>query len=116
MLLASCASTPPTPTGSEAPPQLEAGKTITVRYCNDQTAASTAPEHFDGEAPVAVYVHGGSWIDGDHDTGGFIINQIGPALTEDGFVVANVNYPAWSRPLLAGPDRRRYVRRALPAG
>ena len=54
--------------------------------------ASSAPEHFDGKAPVAVYVHGGSWIDGDHDTGGFIIDQIGPALTKDGFVVANVNY------------------------
>ncbi len=94
LLLASCASTQPVaaPTGSEAPPQLEAGKTITVRYCNDQTARISAPEHFDGKAPVAVYVHGGSWISGDHDTGGFIIDQIGPALTEDGFVVANVNY------------------------
>ena len=94
VLLASCASTPPVaaPTGSEAPPQLEAGQTITVRYCNDQTARISAPEHFDSKAPVAVYVHGGSWISGDHDTGGFIIDQIGPALTEDGFVVANVNY------------------------
>ena len=93
-LLASCASTPPVaaPTGSEAPPQLEAGKTITVRYCNDQTARISAPEHFNGKEPVAVYVHGGSWVSGDHDTGGFIIDQIGPALTADGFVVANVNY------------------------
>ena len=80
------------PTGSEAPPQLEAGQTITVRYCNDQTAPHHHAGAFRQSARSAVLVHGGSWISGDHDTGSFIIDQIGPALTEDGFVVANVNY------------------------
>ena len=39
-----------------------------------------------------IYIHGGSWIGGDKDTGGFIIHQIGPALNAKGFVVASVNY------------------------
>jgi acetyl esterase/lipase len=81
-----------TPEGSEAPPPLAAGQTINVTFCNDQTARISAPANLDKPAPVAVYFHGGSWIGGDQDTGGFIISEIGPALTAAGFVVANVDY------------------------
>jgi acetyl esterase/lipase len=90
--VAGCTSTPPAAEGSEAPPPLAAGQTIDVTFCNDQTARISAPANLDEPAPAAVYVHGGSWIGGDQDTGGFIISEIGPALTAAGFVVANVNY------------------------
>ena len=63
-----------------------------VEYCNGQTARITEPPSIDGKAPAAIYLHGGSWIGGDHDTGGFIIHEIGPALNAKGFVVASVNY------------------------
>jgi acetyl esterase/lipase len=46
----------------------------------------------DKPVPAVLYIHGGSWIGGDQDTGGFIINEIGPAVNAAGFVVANVDY------------------------
>ncbi len=94
-----CAGPPKPAAGSEAPPPLAAGETINVTFCNDQTARISAPPNLDKPAPVAVYFHGGSWIGGDQDTGGFIISEIGPALNAAGFVVANVNYRL-------GPDAR----------
>jgi acetyl esterase/lipase len=39
-----------------------------------------------------IYLHGGSWIGGDHESGGFIIQQIGDALNQKGFLVASANY------------------------
>ena len=45
-----------------------------------------------GPVPAVVYVHGGSWVSGDYNTGGFIINGIGPALVGQGFVVVSLNY------------------------
>ncbi len=63
-----------------------------VEYCNGETARITEPSSSDGKAPAVIYLHGGSWIGGDHDTGGFIIHAIGPALNARGFVVASVNY------------------------
>jgi acetyl esterase/lipase len=87
-----CASTPEPSAGSQAPPPLTAGQTINVTFCSDQTARITAPADLAKPAPVAVYIHGGSWISGDQDTGGFIISEIGPALNTAGFVVANVEY------------------------
>ncbi len=80
-------STPPAPARA-----LTAGQQVTVRYCNNQEARITEPTVLHGAAPAAVYVHGGSWVSGDYDTGGFIINRIGPALTARGFVVVSVNY------------------------
>ena len=71
---------------------LTAGQQVTVRYCNNQEARITEPTALHGPAPAAVYVHGGSWVSGDYDTGGFIINRIGPALAARGFVVVSVNY------------------------
>jgi acetyl esterase/lipase len=90
--LVGCSTTPEPAAGSQAPPPLLAGQAINVTFCNDQTARITAPADLDKPAPVAVYIHGGSWIGGDQNTGGFIISEIGPALNAAGFVVANVNY------------------------
>ena len=87
-----CSSTPQPAAGSEAPPPLAAGQTIDVTFCNDQTARISAPANLDKPAPVAVYLHGGSWIGGNQESGGFIISEIGPALNAAGFVVANVDY------------------------
>ena len=80
-------STPPAPAWA-----LTAGQHVTVRYCNNQEARITEPTVLHGAAPATVYVHGGSWVSGDYDTGGFIINRIGPALAARGFVVVSVNY------------------------
>jgi acetyl esterase/lipase len=71
---------------------LVAGQQVTIRYCNNQKARISEPSAFHGTAPAAVYVHGGSWVSGDYDTGGFIINRIGPALAAHGFVVVSLNY------------------------
>jgi acetyl esterase/lipase len=95
-LLAACASASPsppsTPQGTGAIPDFQAGQTVTVTYCNGEQAKITEPAHLTGHAPAAVYVHGGSWVSGDYDTGGFIINEIGPALAAQGFVVVSVDY------------------------
>jgi len=71
---------------------LAPGQKVTIRYCNDQEARVTEPATLHGPAPAAVYVHGGSWVSGDYDTGGFIIDRIGPALAARGFVVVSLNY------------------------
>jgi acetyl esterase/lipase len=102
-LLAACASagstTPPqespgtTPSAPASPaPTLAAGGQATVEYCSHQQALITEPPTLHGPAPAAVYVHGGSWVSGDYDTGGFIFSSIGPALTEKGFVVVGLDY------------------------
>lgn len=96
--LASCTSaagpTPPeaTPPGTKPAPKLRAGQHATVTYCNHQRARITEPGSLHGPAPVAVYVHGGDWISGNYDTGGFLIKTIGPALAARGFVVVSVDY------------------------
>jgi acetyl esterase/lipase len=87
---ATAAAAPTTPTAVS--PDLIAGQQVTIRYCNNQKARITEPTAFHGNAPAAVYVHGGSWVSGDYDTGGFIINRIGPALAARGFVVVSLNY------------------------
>jgi acetyl esterase/lipase len=71
---------------------LAAGQTVMVTYCNHQRARITEPDALHGPAPAAVYVHGGSWISGDLNTGGFIIGTVGPELADQGFVVASVDY------------------------
>ena len=73
-------------------PSLAAGRQVTIDYCNHQKARITEPTALHGPAPAAVYVHGGSWVSGDYDTGGFIIDRIGPALASRGFVVVSLNY------------------------
>ena len=67
-----------------------AGETIT--YCNGQTAEITDPAKQGPAAPAVVYLHGGSWVSGDNNSGGFIIDEIGPALNAEGFVTASINY------------------------
>jgi acetyl esterase/lipase len=68
------------------------GQQAKVEYCNHQEALITEPPALHGPAPAAVYVHGGSWVSGDYDTGGFIIDSIGPALADRGFVVVSLDY------------------------
>lgn len=73
-------------------PTLSPGQTATVTFCNNVEAKITEPSVGHAAAPVAVYVHGGSWISGDFDTGGFAVSEIGPLLNARGFVVMSVNY------------------------
>ncbi len=91
-IAASSAGASTTPTFSAVGGQLTAGRQVIIRYCNNQEARITEPAILHGRAPAAVYVHGGSWVSGDYDTGGFIINRIGPALAARGFVVVSLNY------------------------
>ena len=88
-LLVGC-STQSTSTTALSP--LAPGESRMVTYCNDETARITAPSSGNARAPAVIYLHGGSWIGGDHETGGFIIKGIGPALNAKGFLVASVNY------------------------
>jgi acetyl esterase/lipase len=90
--LAGCGGTPVPAVGSETPPPIAAGQTINVTFCSDQTARITAPANIRRPVPLAVYIHGGSWIGGNQESGGFIISEIGPALNAAGFEVANVDY------------------------
>ncbi len=62
-----------------------------------------------------IYLHGGSWISGDHDTGGFIVHQIGDALNQKGFLVASVNYrlgpdELWPAQIVDAKCAVRYLR------
>jgi acetyl esterase/lipase len=77
-------------TGPDRP--LAPGQQVTVSYCNHQHARITEPDVLHGPAPAAVYVHGGSWISGNMNTGGFIITRIGSELADEGFVVASLDY------------------------
>jgi acetyl esterase/lipase len=92
-VLAACSGTPAGPPEAGGPAKVfESAQTTTVRYCNGQEARITEPTGVHGPAPAVVYVHGGSWISGDYNTGGFIINGIGPGLVSQGFVVVSINY------------------------
>jgi acetyl esterase/lipase len=73
-------------------PDLAAGQRATLTYCNHQRARITEPTSLHGPAPAAVYVHGGSWVSGDYDTGGFLVDSIGPALARAGVVVVSLDY------------------------
>jgi len=91
----SATSTPPAaaaPAGTTPGSALAAGQHVTLTYCNHQRARITEPAALHGPAPAAVYVHGGSWISGDYDTGGFLIDTIGPKLSAAGFVVVSLDY------------------------
>ena len=91
----SASPTPPKagPSGTAHPaPTLTAGQYATVTYCNHQQARITEPATLHGPAPAAVYVHGGSWVSGNYDTGGFLISTIGPKLASQGFVVVSLDY------------------------
>jgi acetyl esterase/lipase len=77
---------------SEPAPSLAPGEIALVPYCNGQTMEITEPVERGRRLPAVIYFHGGSWIGGDHETGGFIVHQIGEALAARGFVVASANY------------------------
>ena len=78
--------------GTSAPHQLHAGQQVTVTYCNGQRARIMEPPILRAPAPAAVYVHGGSWVSGNLDSGGFIIRTVGPDLAALGFVVVSIDY------------------------
>ena len=86
------ATTAPGPPGTTFSHPLAAGRQVTVTYCNHQHARIIEPDALHGPAPAAVYVHGGSWISGNFDTGGFIIDTVGPELATQGFVVVSLDY------------------------
>jgi acetyl esterase/lipase len=90
--LSSCSSAASQPKPSSLPAPLSPGEKITVTYCNHQQAKITEPAKLPGRAPAAMYVHGGSWVSGNYNTGGFLINEIGPSLASKGFVVISINY------------------------
>jgi acetyl esterase/lipase len=92
-LLAACSGLPAGPPEAGGPARIfESAQSTTVRYCNGQEARITEPIGAQGALPAAVYVHGGDWVSGDENTGGFIINGIGPALLDHGFVVVSLDY------------------------
>jgi acetyl esterase/lipase len=92
-VLVACSGPAAGPPEAGAPaPVFTSAQSTTVRYCNGQEARITEPTGVHGTLPAAVYVHGGDWISGDLNTGGFIINGIGPALLAQGFVVVSVDY------------------------
>jgi acetyl esterase/lipase len=76
--------------GGEDVPQ--AGQSATVTYCHGEQAQITEPDHPGRAAPAAVYLHGGSWISGDYNSGGFIVEDIGTSLNAHGFVTMAANY------------------------
>jgi acetyl esterase/lipase len=96
-VVTACGSSPSST--DETTPQIAPGASALVPYCYGQTVEITQPQRHTLPAPAVIYLHGGSWIGGDHETGGFIIHQIGDALNQKGFLVASVNYRL-------GPDER----------
>ena len=82
----------PAPAADPRAPELRAGQHATVTYCNHEQARITEPRVRHGPAPAVVYVHGGGWVSGDLDSGGFLITTIGPALAARGFVVVSLDY------------------------
>ena len=95
---ASPASPAGAPVGTVPAPFLAAGRSATVTYCFHEEARITEPATLHGPAPAAIYVHGGSWVSGDYETGGFISDTIGANLAARGFVVVGLDYhlgPRW---------------------
>ena len=104
-----------TSTSTEGPPHISAGDTALVPYCNGQTVQITQPPRHSRPAPAVIYLHGGSWIGGDQDTGGFIIHDVGDALNKDGFLVASANYrlgpdEPWPAQIVDAKCAVRYLR------
>jgi acetyl esterase/lipase len=92
-VLAACSGPAVGPPEAGGPASVfESAQSTTVRYCNGQEGRITEPTGVHGTVPAVVYVHGGSWVSGDYNTGGFLINGIGPALVNQGFVVFSINY------------------------
>jgi acetyl esterase/lipase len=118
--IAACGTSPSSssgssPTSTETPPHIAPGETALVPYCNGQTVQITQPRRHARPAPAAIYLHGGSWIGGDQDTGGFIIHEVGAALNQDGFLVASANYrlgpeEPWPAQIVDAKCAVRYLR------
>ncbi len=112
VVLAGCGDSTPS---DEAAPAVQPGRSTTVTYCHEQTAKITEPDHPGTAAPAAVYLHGGSWIQGDNTSGGFIIDDIGKSLNAQGFVTMAVNYrlgpeEPWPAQIVDAKCAVRYLR------
>jgi acetyl esterase/lipase len=87
--------TPDEPYGSPHPDdQLQAAvlrKATSLVYCNGRQMDLYKPDHARGPRPAVLYAHPGSWVLGDKSSGGYV-DQLVPALTKRGFVVATINY------------------------
>ena len=116
--LTACSGAGPAPHAAATPgpapaPALAAGRSATVTYCFHEEARITEPARRRGPAPVAVYVHGGSWVSGNYDTGGFISGTIGADLAARGFVVVGLDYrlgPKWPDQIADVKCAIRYLR------
>ncbi len=75
----------------DAIPESVLKKATTTVYCNGQQMDIYRPAKRGGPAPAVLYAHPGGWAVGDK-TGGSYADQLVPALTERGFVVASINY------------------------
>ncbi len=123
------------PADTVPPQKVPAGRMSTVEYCRPDGVPLAMdlympPNHLAARsgrpAPVAMYVHGGGlW--GDRKMHGFgarqanhegaLFTALQEQLNAHGFVVASIvdRLPAAPRHALAGADRGRQVRGALPA-
>ncbi|MGF1666689.1 MAG: alpha/beta hydrolase fold domain-containing protein [Acidimicrobiia bacterium] len=79
-----------------------------IRYHGDLTFDLYRARHRSGQAPVLVYVHGGSWRGGDPHTAGRAMFH---ALARSGWAVATIRYPL--SPAATFPDHLIGVKRAL---
>jgi len=113
--IAGCAGQPQKNDEGSKAPRLGPGETALVPYCNGQTMQITEPKRMLRPGPAAIYLHGGSWMGGDHNSGGFIIDAIGEALNNSGFVVASANYrlgpdELWPAQIVDAKCAVRYLR------
>ena len=83
----------------------------TLVYCDGQQMDLYTPDHTRNPRPAVLYAHPGSWVIGDKSSGGYV-DQLVPALTKRGFVVATINYRLGPR--THGPPRSRMSR--APSG
>jgi acetyl esterase/lipase len=73
------------------PGHISAGSTVAVTYCNGQVMKISEPAQVSGALPAVMYVHGGGWLIGDLNSGGYV-NDLRPTLLKLGFVVVTINY------------------------
>ena len=92
-LIASCSSDGPFGKAHENDrlPDSVREKATAVDACNGVPMDIYRPEGTRGAAPAVLYAHDGGWMIGDKSRGSYV-DQLVPALTDRGFVVATINY------------------------
>lgn len=76
--------------GDKLPAAVRRNATSTL-YCNGLAMDIYRAEGAHRRAPAVLYAHPGSWVLGDKSSGSYL-DQLVPALTKRGFVVAAFNY------------------------